>query len=176
MAAVRKGITGVLEGPTAEMKAAGMVPLILNAADMEALVSYVSSVGGASAAAAAPLPAPGLSSVAPVAAGPGATGAPSKASAGSPASNTTIARGKDTYDSQGCAGCHGEAGVGGSGPALTHTSSQYPPAKLTAVLKAPTAGMKAAGMAPLTVNAADMNALVSYVSSLGGTSTQPFAP
>jgi hypothetical protein len=36
--------------------------------------------------------------------------------------------------------------------------------------------MKAAGMAPLTVNAADMNALVSYVSSLGGTSTQPFAP
>ena len=60
-------------------------------------------------------------------------------------------------------------GVGGSGPALTHTASQYPPAQLTAVLKAPTAKMKAAGMVPLTVNAADMEALVSYVSSLGGT-------
>jgi len=176
MAAVRRGITGVLEGPTAEMKAAGMVPLILNAADMEALVSYVSSVGGASAAAAAPLPAPGSSSVAPVAAGPGATGAPSKAPAGRPASNATIAQGKDIYDSQGCAGCHGEAGVGGTGPALTHVSSQYPPAKLTAVLKAPTAGMKAAGMAPLTVNATDLASLASYLSSLGGTSTRPFAP
>ena len=56
-----------------------------------------------------------------------------------------------------------------SGPALTHTSSQYPPAQLTAVLKAPTAEMKAAGMVPLTLNAADMKALVSYVSSLGET-------
>jgi mono/diheme cytochrome c family protein len=176
VAAVRKGITGVLEGPTAGMKAAGMVPLILNAADMEALVSYVSSVRGASAAVAAPFPAPGSSSVAPVAAGPGAAGAPSKASAGRPAGNAAIAQGKAIYDSQGCAGCHGEAGVGGTGPALTHVSSQYPPAKLTAVLKSPTAGMKAAGMAPLTVNATDLASLASYVSSLGGTSTQPFAP
>jgi hypothetical protein len=39
---------------------------------------------------------------------------------------------------------------------------------LTAILKAPTASMKAAGMVPLTLNAADMKALVSYVSSLGG--------
>jgi mono/diheme cytochrome c family protein len=76
------------------------------------------------------------------------------------------AQGKSIFDSQGCSGCHGEAGVGGSGPALTHSSSQYPPAKLTAVLKAPTAKMKAAGMVPLTVNAADMKALVSYVNSL----------
>ena len=64
--------------------------------------------------------------------------------------------GKGVFDSQGCAGCHGEGGGGGSGPALTHISSQYPPAKLTAILKAPTASMKAAGMVPLTLNAADM--------------------
>jgi cytochrome c553 len=63
------------------------------------------------------------------------------------------------------------AGGGGAGPALTHISSQYPPAKLTAVLKAPTAGMKAAGMVPLTLSAADMKSLVTYVGGLGGAST-----
>jgi mono/diheme cytochrome c family protein len=158
MAAVRKGLTAVLEAPTAKMKAAGMVPLTLNAADMEALVSYVSSVGRTSAAPAVAPPAPGSSSAAPA--------GTSKAAAGSSASNATTVQGKSIFDSQGCNGCHGEAGVGGSGPALTHSSSQYPPAKLTAVLKAPTAKMKAAGMVPLTLNAADMKALVSYVSSL----------
>jgi cytochrome c-type protein NapC len=153
MAAVRKGLTAVLEAPTAKMRAAGMVPLAVNAADMEALVSYVSSVRRTSAAPAVAPPAPGSSSAAP-------------ATAGSSASNATAAQGKSIFDSQGCSGCHGEAGVGGSGPALTHSSSRYPPAKLTAVLKAPTAKMKAAGMVPLTVNAAYMKALVSYVSGL----------
>ena len=166
MAAVRKGLTAVLEAPTAKMKAAGMVPLTLNAADMEALVSYVSSVRRTSAAPAVAPPAPGSSSAAPATAGTTAATGTSKAAAGSSASNATAAQGKSIFDSQGCSGCHGEAGVGGSGPALTHSSGQYSPAKLTAVLKAPTAKMKAAGMVPLTVNAADMKALVSYVSSL----------
>jgi hypothetical protein len=39
---------------------------------------------------------------------------------------------------------------------------------LTAILKAPTPSMKAAGMVPVTLNAVDMKALASYVSSLGG--------
>ena len=162
-------LTAVLKAPTAQMKAAGMVPLSLNAADMEALVSYVTSLGGTSTASAAKRPAAGSSSPEPAEAAPPATAVPSKALAGSSASSAAIAQGKNIYDSQHCSGCHGEAGGGGSGPALTHTARQYPPAQLTAVLKAPTAQMKAAGMVPLTVNAADMEALVSYVSSLGGT-------
>jgi cytochrome c-type protein NapC len=168
-AAVRKGLTAVLKAPTAQMKAAGMIPLTLNAADMEALVSYVSSPGATSTAAAAAPPAPGSSSAGP------ATAGPSQAPAGSSAGNATAVRGKVVFDSQGCSGCHGETGVGGSGPALTHTSSQYPPAQLTTVLKVPTTQMKAAGMVPLSVNAADMGALVSYVTSLGGTSGAPAA-
>jgi hypothetical protein len=48
-------LTAVLKAPTARMKAAGMVPLSLNAAGMEALVSYVSGLGGASAAPAGPV-------------------------------------------------------------------------------------------------------------------------
>jgi len=169
IAAVRKGVIAVLKAPTTKMKAAGMVPLTVNAADMEALVSYVTSPGETSAAPAATPLAAGSTSPASAAAGPSATAGPSKAPAGSPAGNATTAQGKSIFDSQGCNGCHGEGGVGGSGPALTHISSQYPPAKLIAVLKAPTAKMTAAGMVALTLNAADMKALVSYVTSLGGT-------
>ncbi len=164
-------LTAVLKAPTTQMKAAGMVPLTLNTADMKALVSYVSSLGGTSAASAATPPAPAAAKVEPA-----ATSGPSKAPAGSSASNATTVRGKDIYDSQNCSGCHGESGAGGSGPALTHTASRYSPAQLTAVLKAPTAKMKAAGMVPLTVNAGDMEALVSYVSGLGGKSAAAVTP
>jgi len=171
MAAVQIGITAVLKAPTAKMKAGGMVPLSLNSADMEALVSYVSSVGGESVASAVAPSASASFSPEPAASGTAAAAAQSTAPTGGSAGNATVAQGKRVFDSQGCSGCHGEAGVGGPGPALTHTSSQYPPAQLTAVLKAPTAKMKASGMVPLTVSAADMKTLVSYVISLGGTST-----
>ena len=117
-------------------------------------------------------PAAGSSASAAGKAEPSAKAGPSKASSGSSAGNATTAQGKSIFDSQGCSGCHGETGVGGSGPALTRSYSQYSPAQLTAVLKAPTAPMKAAGMVPLTVNAADMKALVSYVTSLGRTSVE----
>jgi mono/diheme cytochrome c family protein len=206
LAAVRKGLTEVLKAPTPQMKAGGMIPLNLNAADMEALVSYVSSFGGASAASASTPPASGSPSAAPATTGPVAAASPSKpeskgssilrwisvflpyphgtppteepsaaigpstAPHGSSADAAGAARGKSIFDSQGCAGCHGEGGSGGSGPALTHTSSQYPPAQLMAVLKAPTAKMTAAGMVPLTLNAADMKSLISYMTSLGGES------
>jgi mono/diheme cytochrome c family protein len=153
LAAVQKGITAVLYAPTAKMKAGGMIPLGLNAADMEALVSYVSSLGEASVAPAAASLAPGASN----------------ASTGGSTGDASTAQGKAIFDSQHCSGCHGDSGAGGSGPALTHTASQYPPDKLAAVLKSPTAQMKAAGMVPLTVNAADMKALVSYITSLGAT-------
>jgi len=190
-------LAAVLKTPTAQMKAAGMAPLSLDPADMQALVSYVSSLGGASASPAAAVPAAGSTSPAPASARPGAkSGPPKSASPGTPpaaassspaepgpstapagnsASDASAAKGKGIYDAHGCSGCHGEAGGGASGPALTHTSSQYPPAQLTAVLKTPTARMKAAGMAPLSLDAADMEALVSYVSSLGDTSASPTA-
>jgi len=65
-------------------------------------------------------------------------------------------------------------GVGGGvGPALTHVSAKFPGAQLTALLRQPTDRMQAGGMVPLTLNAADMSALVSYVSSLDGTSPPP---
>ena len=159
-------LTAVLKAPTAKMKAAGMVALNVNAADMKALVSYVTSLGGTSGSSAA--------SKTPQTPPP-ATAAASKTPSGGSPGGAAAAQGKTLFDSHGCAGCHGQSGGGGAGPALTHISSQYPPAKLTAVLKAPTAKMKAAGMVPLTLNGADMKALVSYVTSLGGASAAPAA-
>jgi len=169
-------LTAVLKAPTAQMKAAGMVPLSVNAADMEALVSYVDGLGANSVDSAGTPPAAGSPSPTPAAAGTASPAGPSKPPTGNSASDASAAKGKSVFDSQGCGGCHGESGGGASGPALTHTSSQYPPAQLTAVLKAPTAQMKAAGMVPLSVNAADMEALVSYVDGLGGTSAAHAGP
>ncbi len=168
-------LTALLKAPTAKMKAAGMVPLTLNAAEMTSLVSYLASLGGTSAASASTPSTSASSSPAPANAQPGAPAGPAKAGTGKPAANATNAPGKGIFDSHGCSGCHGQTGGGGVGPALTHISSQYPPAQLTALLKAPTAKMKAAGMVALTLNAADMKALVSYLASLGGTSAAPAA-
>ena len=72
--------------------------------------------------------------------------------------------------SHNCSSCHGPGGVGGGiAPALVHVSAKFSVAQLTALLRQPTDKMQGGGMVPLTLNAADMMALVSYVSSLGGT-------
>ncbi|MEP6991271.1 MAG: c-type cytochrome [bacterium] len=98
--------------------------------------------------------------------------APATAATGATASavpSKAASRGKTLFDSHGCSGCHGVDGAGGGiGPALTGISGRFSPAQLTALLKAPNAGMKAGGMSALTLNAADMTALVSYLGSLGG--------
>lgn len=95
---------------------------------------------------------------------------------GSPASaalDPVTAQGKTIFDSNGCTGCHGDAGVGGGiGPALTHIAEQHQPSQLIELLKAPTPKMKAGGMVPLTLNAVDMTALVSYLAAL----SKPGAP
>jgi ubiquinol-cytochrome c reductase cytochrome b subunit len=161
-------LTALLKAPRANMTAAGMVPLTLDPGQMTALVSYLSSLGGTSAASAAAPPASGSTSPEPR---PDVAAGKPKAKAGSSSGDATVAGGKAIFDSNRCSGCHGQSGAGGVGPSLTHITTRYPPAQLTALLKAPRANMKAAGMVPLTLNAADMTALVSYLSSLGGTST-----
>jgi mono/diheme cytochrome c family protein len=157
-------LTALLKAPTSKMKAAGMVPLTLNAADMKELVTYIGSLGGGSAAAASTSSSSGSSSASTAKAKSGAA----NGAAGGSAGNAADSKGKAIFDSHGCKGCHGEAGGGGAGPALTNISSKYPSAKLTALLKAPTSKMKSAGMVPLTLKAADMKELVKYIGSLGG--------
>jgi ubiquinol-cytochrome c reductase cytochrome b subunit len=169
-------LAAILNAPTPTMKAAGMVPLTLDSDEMKGLVAYLSSLGGGSAASAEAPPDSMSTSPAPAEAESGAAAGVSKPSTGNPAVDASTAHGKGIFDSQRCSGCHGANGGGGAGPALTHISNQYPPVQLTAVLKAPTAKMKAAGMVPLTLRAADMKALVSYVTGLGGASVASAAP
>jgi cytochrome c553 len=93
------------------MKAAGMVPLTLNAADMTALVSYLSSLGGTSAgSAAAPS---GSSSTVPAQAEPDAKAEPSKLN------------GEAIFKAHKCDSCHGTNGVGGTAPRIAGQNSSY---------------------------------------------------
>lgn len=98
--------------PTAEMKAAGMVPLTLSATDMKALVSYVGSLGGASVSSAAKTPAAGSASPAPGKAKPAAADAPPELN------------GEAIFKAQ-CASCHGTNGVGGTAPRLAGQNGSY---------------------------------------------------
>jgi ubiquinol-cytochrome c reductase cytochrome b subunit len=82
--------------------------------------------------------------------------------------DTTGAEGKGIFDAQRCSECHGANGGGAKGPALTSIISMYTASQLTALLKAPNAGMKAGGMAPLTLDDAKLRALVGYLGSLEG--------
>lgn len=155
-------IHNVSEVDHLKMWTGGVAPTVLatgSSSPSPVKAKATAAAGAPKTTSAAAHPPSGSASPASAKAEPTATAAPSAAG------------GKAIFDSHGCSGCHGAAGGGGSGPALTHISIQYPPAKLTVVLKAPTAKMKAAGMVPLTLSAADMKSLVSYVGSLGGAST-----
>jgi len=106
--------------------------------------------------------------------------ASSLASAAVPAALTGPAlHGQGLFQSHSCSSCHGVGGTGGAGPALTNISAKFTPAQLAALIKTPNAAMKAGGMSPLSVSAADLAALAAYVSSLGtvsAVSTTAVAP
>jgi len=156
-------LTAVLQTPTDKMKAAGMTPLTLNAEDMKALVSYVTSLGGASAASAATPPASGSSPAAAAKAEPTATAGASKAES----------KGQAIFNAYGCADCHGKNGVGGTAAAsaLAGTGKSLTPALLTTMLKHPTASMQQGGMPPVSVSGDELKALVAYVSSISASKT-----
>jgi mono/diheme cytochrome c family protein len=133
------------------MKAAGMVPLTLNAADMKALVSYVSSLGGASASSAATSSASGSSS---------------------PALTKEESEGATIFKAHGCAGCHGVNGAGGTAAAPALAGTTLTPALLTTMLQHPTAAMQRGGMPPQSLTGGDLKALVAYVSSISASKSK----
>ena len=140
------------------MKAAGMVPLTLNGADMKALVSYVTSLGGTPAAPAATPPASASSAPAPAKAGPAA------AARLSPAAT----KGRLIFKAHRCGDCHGTDGVGGTAaaPGLAGTGKSFAPALLTTMLQHPTARMQKGGMPPVSLSSDELKALVAFVSSI----------
>jgi ubiquinol-cytochrome c reductase cytochrome b subunit len=173
-------LTALLKTPTAKMTTAGMIPLTVNAADMTALVSYLTSLGGASAPSVATPPASGASPPAVAKAKPGATAGPSTAGVGTVAVSVSADHkrpakampGGTIYQVEGCASCHGAGGIGTSkAPALAKLSATMTPAALTGVLQHPTDTMTAGGMPPVKATGTDLSALVAYLKSLATPTT-----
>ena len=147
------------------MKAAGMVPLTVNSGDMEALVSYMTRLGGTPAGSAATPPASGASPPAPAKAPPAAATGLSK----------TESQGQAVFKARGCADCHGANGIGGTAAAsaLAGTGKSFAPALLTTELRHPTAPMLQRGMPPISLSGDEMKALVAYVSSISAQKSNP---
>ncbi|MHB8753423.1 MAG: cytochrome b N-terminal domain-containing protein [Candidatus Acidiferrales bacterium] len=184
-------LTALLKAPNAKMKAGGMVPLTVNAADLTALVSYLSGLGGTSASSSATPPASGSSPPTSPASAltapskalsppkPAAAAAPPKtrpetpaASASAPVRNLSaqVTSGEKTYQSHGCFACHGVGGIGTPrASALTVVGKQLSAVQITALLHNPTAKMKAGGMPPVTLSDPELVSLVAYIKSLGAT-------
>jgi mono/diheme cytochrome c family protein len=149
------------------MKAAGMVPLTLNADDMKALVSYVSSLGGATADTVTAPPATGSASPAPEKAEATATAAP--------AMNELESKGEVSFKAHRCAECHGGNGVAGTAAAPGFSGKGLTPAAITTMLQHPIARMQQGGMPPISVGGDELKALAAYVSYISSSKSNPKA-
>jgi len=195
-------LTGVLQHPTAKMKAGGMPPVKATGTDLSGLVAYLHSLATPAAAPpAAGAPSPGAASakLSPAASAgqpnvPGQqispaapTGAskppqavshgptaPSDSGPSRASANPSDQHGETIFNTEGCASCHGTEGIGTSkGPALTTLTKTMTPAALTGVLQHPTAKMQAGGMPPVKATGTDLSALVAYLKSLATPGTAP---
>ncbi len=194
-------LTTLLKAPTAKMTAAGMVPLTISSADLTALVSYLTSLGSASAASPATAPTSASSAPAPAKAEPGATAPVSASSAPAPLKTEPGATAKPTdarteappaaavsagknpaatmpgetiYQSHGCAACHGAGGKGTQrAPALIDVGLRLSAVQIATVLHTPTAKMRAGGMPPVTLGDKESASLVAYLGSLKSAGQTP---
>jgi len=83
--------------------------------------------------------------------------------------NPLVAKGKQIFDTNGCAGCHGESAVGTAvAPSLVKITSTFSLPQITALLRNPNAKMRAGGMPAFNFATPDMTALYAYLSSLNG--------
>ncbi len=168
-------LTALLKAPTAKMQAAGMVALTLDAADMTALVSYLTGLGGASAAsAAAPTPS-GASSPAPAAKASPAAPNPVAKVASQPPMNKLESTGKSVFKLHRCADCHGTGGAAGTAAAsaLAGAGKSVTPASLTTMLQHPTVKMREGGMPPVSLGSGELKALVAYLSYISASKSSP---
>ena len=81
--------------------------------------------------------------------------------------NPEAAKGKETFEAQGCNACHGDNGVGtAAAPKLVGVGAKYDAAKIEALLHTPTAKMTAGGMPPVQLKDDEMKSLIAYLQSL----------
>jgi ubiquinol-cytochrome c reductase cytochrome b subunit len=79
-----------------------------------------------------------------------------------------VAKGKGIFNTEGCSGCHGQAGMGtAQAPSLVGVATKYPLPEMTALLHHPNARMVAGHMPAYDLPTAQMAALFRYLGSLG---------
>jgi ubiquinol-cytochrome c reductase cytochrome b subunit len=82
--------------------------------------------------------------------------------------NPVVAQGRGIFESHGCSGCHGDAGVGGRvAPTLVSITQKIPEAQLAGLLHNPNAAMRAGKMPAVDISSPDMTALIAYLAALG---------
>jgi ubiquinol-cytochrome c reductase cytochrome b subunit len=178
-------LTNLLLRPDAKMKAGGMQAVTGPPAEINSLVAYLRTLGGAAStkaapaalASAAPAKGPAPPAAIPASAAPAqASAAPRTAAGATPVAGKPVKSdaGHAVYVSQGCAACHG-ANAGGThfAPALVGVSAKFPGGALPNLLHHPNAKMKSGGMPPVTANPAEMKQLLAYLTTLG---TAPSTP
>ena len=80
-------------------------------------------------------------------------------------------RGKDVFEHNSCASCHGVDGLNGTvaAPPLAGTASELPAAMIANLLRHHSKPMQQGGMPLTNFNASDMQAIVAYIRSLPDT-------
>jgi mono/diheme cytochrome c family protein len=180
----------LLQHPNARMTAGGMPPFIGSADQFGSLISYLRTLrppqqpsqqqpqrqavpqqAAAEATAqggSVPYPemAPGTTASA---AQPATSKAAPKASAPAPVAVGAVrpSPGRTLFLSQGCAACHGPTAQGTQfAPSLVGITKKFPGDKVPALLRHPTARMRAGGMPTFNLTDPQMQQLVAYLSSL----------
>ncbi len=157
----------LLHYPDAKMRAGNMPAVDVSATDMSALVAYLGALGTSAANVAAaysvpPVPAGGKRELA--SGGRSGTGG-SRAAAS--ASGLAVA-GREMYQQRGCSACHGERGAGGRAPAMAPLIASVSDREVERVLREPNAKMKAGGMPPVAGTPEQLNSLIAYLRTFGG--------
>jgi ubiquinol-cytochrome c reductase cytochrome b subunit len=169
-------LTQLLHHPNAAMLAGHMPSFDLATPDMEALFSYLGSLGGNSSSAPAELASAPLPAAMPAnnaAAAPAARSSKEERGRTVPAANTAgaspaVAAGEKIFQTHACFACHGQAGAGTARvPALAGLVSGKSSQQLAKLLHHPDATMQAGGMPPFTGSPAEESSLIAYIRSLG---------
>ncbi len=144
-------LADLIRHPNARMKAGGMPTFSFTDPEIENLIAYLAQLRKPSSAT--------------------ATGAeePSPARHAPPPKLTAEEqKGREIYFQARCSTCHGGGGMEGTAaaPSLTATASELPPDMIQHLLEHPSSAMQSHGMPPVSLNPADLKALISYIRAL----------
>ncbi len=169
----------LLHNPNARMRAGGMAPLVATPEQASSLIAYLRMLSPASSAqpqkeSSTAIPAQNISepsnAPAPV---PSTATTPTATTPHAAAVDSQASSGRATFVANGCAACHGVNAEGTHfAPSLIGVDHKYPPTQLTALLRHPSRKMRDGGMPAVTVNDAEMQQLVAYLSSLGAAASE----